>query len=168
MVNPNGGLDLSQVPIQEQLTVAGVFRKRGEAENAVLELRQAGFSFEQIGIESRGVPADDVQRTPDHKSVETSSVTGGGAAGDALRGAGIVTGLSSAFRGRRDERPAMGHREIDFAHHGDLSAEELRYFESAVQSGSILVTVQAADRTADALAVLCRHNASLGLTLACE
>ena len=167
MDNPSRDPDLNQLPTQEQLTVAGVFRKRGEAENAVLELRQAGFSFEQIGIESRGVPADDVQRTPGKKSVETGSVAGGGAAGDALRGAGIVTGLSST-KGKRDERPAMGHREIDFAHHGDLSAEELRYFESAVQSGSILVTVQAADRTADALAILCQHNVVLGPELACE
>ncbi len=167
MDNPSRDPDLSQIPTQEQLTVAGVFRKRGEAENAVLQLRQAGFSFEQIGIESRGVPADDVQRTPGKKSVETGSVAGGGA-GDALRGAGIVTGPSSTSKGKRAARPAMGHREIDFAHHGDLSAEELRYFESAVQSGSILVTVQAADRTADALAILCQHNVVLGPELACE
>ncbi len=166
MDNTNRDPNSSQIPTQEPLTVAGVFRKRGEAENAVLELRQAGFSFEQIGIESREIPKDDVQRTPDEQSIEYGLLPGGGAAGDALRSAGIVTGLSGAFRGEREERPAMGHREIDFAHRGDLSAEELRYFESAVQNGSILITVQADARAADALAILRRHNADLGPALA--
>jgi hypothetical protein len=136
-------------------TVAGLFEHRGAAEDAVRDLRTVGFADEAIGFEARFVQAQS-----DSAPGEALDVAGGGSAGDALRGGGIVARIVGAL-GIQSDAPTAADRHST-AFRQDLSEEQLRYFDSGIQNGGWLITVRAGERVADARAILERNGADLG------
>src|SRR5512138_346465 len=151
-------------------TVVGLFQDRTDAEAAIRDLKDAGFTEGQIGI----AHAD---RAEQRELMET---TGSGAAEGAATGAvsgGLVGGLigllgsllipgvgpivvggvlastltgvgvGAATGGILGALIGMGVPEVDAKH-----------FDAGLRSGSVLVTVNAGARTAEALEILERHG----------
>jgi hypothetical protein len=155
-------------------TVVGMFPTRNEAESAIRDLKEAGFSDERIGV---------ALQDP-HEQRELLESAGGstaeGAAAGALSG-GLVGGLigllgsllipgvgpivvggvlastltgagvGAATGGIIGALVGMGVPEADAAH-----------FDHGLRLGRTLVTVSAGARTEEALAVLERHGIDFG------
>ncbi|AGY58264.1 hypothetical protein GKIL_2018 [Gloeobacter kilaueensis JS1] len=118
---------------------------------------RAGFADEQLGFESRaatGTRPDDVLVRP----------PGGGAAGDALRGAGLNVSRSTPVEDGLTGPPAgrdVGKRHFTSPFIDDLSEPARHYLQSSVQSGAMAVFVQAAERFEEAKAILLEHGADI-------
>jgi hypothetical protein len=155
-------------------TVVGIFHDRADAESAIGDLKLAGFSNEQIGVAMRD---RDTQK-------ELTEELGPGAAEGAATGAisgGIVGGLlgllgsllipgvgpivaggvlASALVGAGAGAATGG---IIGALVGmGISEEEATHFDTLFREGGILVTVNAGNRTDQALNILQRRGADLG------
>jgi len=159
----------------QQATVVGVFSDVRRAQQAVAELRRAGFREEQIGVIARDREAVDAATAP--LSDVGSSVTAGAATG-AAAGAGVgalwALGIAAGIL------PAIGPviaggllaSVLASAAGGAAVAgivgaliglgipeDEAYYYEGEFQSGRVLVTVQADDRSNEAWTILHRHGA---------
>jgi hypothetical protein len=159
-------------------TVVGLFGKRSQAEAAIRELRQSGFAGDQIGLAMRD--SDERQEQVDSngeaigegataEGATVGAVTGGvvgslvgllgfflmPGAGPILVGGVLASlvgaGLGAATGGIIGALMGMGVPERDAQH-----------FETGLRAGGTLVTVRAANRTPEALAILQRHEADLG------
>ncbi len=154
----------------ERMTVVGVFADRADAQSAVRALESAGFTNEHIGFAGHGQPVTEEGR--DHtagalKGAAGGSVTGGvvggilGAlatalipgigpviAGGLLAGivAGAVTG--GAIGGLGGALTGMG-----------VTKEDAEYYDKEFRGGRTIVTVDAADRRAEAEAIMRDHGA---------
>lgn len=129
-------------PTTERGSVAGLFANYSQAEQAIADLRSAGFTSDQIGLaraEDTGVEGQDRS---------------------------FWDKVRDAFGGR--ERTVD---ESDYSYSSDfqgsltgagLSPEESRYFGSNIRSG-VLVTVRTTGgRAAEAIAILERNGADIG------
>ncbi len=155
-------------------TVVGLFRGRSDAEAAIRDLKDAGFSDDRIGVavQDQGEQRDLVESTggTPAEGAATGALSGatvggligllgsllipgvgpivvGGVLASALTGAGIgaaAGGIIGALAG-------MGVPELDAKH-----------FDLGLRSGGTLVTVDAGARTAEALALLERHGMDFG------
>lgn len=150
-------------------TVVGVFHSRTEADQAVAELRRAGFRDDQIGYVM-----------PDERATTTtagSDYAGEGAVAGAV-GGGVLGGLAGALAAGLIPgigpviaagilSAALGGAAIGAAAGGIAGAligmgipeEEAHYYEGEFRSGRILVTVRAEGRAAEARTILHRHGA---------
>jgi uncharacterized protein (TIGR02271 family) len=154
-------------------TVVGVFDDRDKAKLAVRELKNAGFSSDEIGLASPGQEALETETDADDAATGagTGALTGAaaGAGVGALWGLGILAGvlpaigpaiaggtlavlLSSAAAGAA--AAGLAGALIGMG----LSTEEAEYYESEVKAGRTLVSVRAGGRSADALAILKRFG----------
>jgi uncharacterized protein (TIGR02271 family) len=155
-------------------TVVGLFRDRAAAEAAIQDLKNAGFSNDQIGVamQDRTEQKDlaETTETPVAEGAATGALSGGlvggligllgsllipgvgpivvgGVLGSTLVGAGAgaaTGGIIGALAG-------LGVPEADAQH-----------FDAGLRSGGVLVTVDAGTRTGEALAILERYEADLG------
>jgi hypothetical protein len=160
--------------MNERTIAVGVFHDRTEAQQAIAELRRAGFRDDQIGMAARD---DDGGTAADSDSDEEVSYAGegaltGAAAGagvGALWGLGIVAGLLPAIGPAIAggtlaailASAATGAAAAGLA--GALiglgvSKEEAEYYEDELESGRIIVTVHADGRYNEARNILQRFN----------
>src|ERR687892_251383 len=106
-------------------TVVGVFHDRQAAQDAIGDLKRAGFTEEQIGYTARHMDASGVSAAD-----FLGPILGGAAAGAALgaAGGGIVGGLVTT----------------------GVPEEEARFYDSEFRSGRHIVTVKANGRYQEA------------------
>ena len=164
-------------------TVVGLFRDRGDAERAIGDLRDAGFTREQIGIaiHDRGaIPGADINHINDIAESADAAQGGRGAAAGAVSGGllgGIIgllgslllPGLGPIIVGGVLESVLVG-AGVGAAAGGLIGAlvglgvpeEDARHFDAGFREGGTLLTVDAGTRVADAAAILDRCNADLG------
>jgi hypothetical protein len=183
-VNRGGGAT-SPRDYSGRTTIAGLFRDRDDAERAISELKDAGFTGDQIGIAMRDQAAQgEMTEKTGTKSAEgavTGAVGGGtlggvlgflvGAGALAIPGVGPVVagGMLASALGLAGGTAVAG-AGIGAATGGIAGAlvglgipdEEAQHFETGFREGGVLVTVKAAGRAMDALAVLERNGADTG------
>jgi hypothetical protein len=152
-------------------TVVGVFHDADRARDAVRDLRNAGFTEDQIGVISRHT-----DRGGDY--VEEGSKAAAGAATGAAAGAGIAAlwSLGISFGVLPVIGPILAAGPIAAALISaaggaaagglvgaligmGLPEEEAQYYEGEFQSGRTLVTVNAGARYGEAWSILQRHGA---------
>jgi Heat induced stress protein YflT len=155
-------------------TVVGLFSNRADAEHAIRELRNAGFSDQQIGIAMQD--RDEQRQLID----ESGSTAAEGAAAGALSG-GVVGGLIGLLGSLLI--PGVGPivvggvlastltgAGIGAATGGIIGAlmglgvpeADAQHFDLGLRSGRTLVTVDAGARTGEALGILERHGMDFG------
>jgi hypothetical protein len=154
-------------------TIVGIFTDRPEAERAIQDLKAAGFTEEQIGVAmlDRQEQRQLIENTGGTAEAAATGAISGGIVGGLigllgsllLPGAGPIVvggvlastltglGIGAAAGGLIGALMGMGVPEVD-----------ARHFDSGLRSGAVLVTVDAADRLPEALAILERHGVDLG------
>jgi uncharacterized protein (TIGR02271 family) len=161
------------VETNQHQTVVGVFRDRSQAEQAVAELRQAGFRDDQIGIVTRDGDEKGSELQSDDKGshVTEGAVTGlaAGAGVGTLWGLGIMAGLlpaigpviaggtlaailASAATGAAAAGLAGALIGLGIPEH------EANYYEGEFNEGRILITVKADGQYDRAYAIITRHG----------
>jgi hypothetical protein len=160
------------VPNQQRTTLVAAFEDRAQAEQAVDELEQAGFSTEEVGFAIRGSDAvqggmiTDAQGAKDRRGALAGMATGAGlgailgaAAALLVPGVGpVIAGgvLTFAFGGAIAGTAIGG---IFGAMTGlGISEEEARFYENEFRSGRAIVAVKAGNRAADAAEILRRRG----------
>lgn len=152
--------------------VVGVFTDSSKAQEAIRELRNAGFSEDQIGVIGR-----DISRSEGGEDTTDSYATEGAATGlaagagiGALWGLGILAGvmpvigpaiaggalaaiLSSAAAGAA--AAGLGGALVGMG----IPKDEAEYYESEFQAGRTIVTVTAPGRETEARTILQRFGA---------
>src|SRR5215207_6381903 len=150
--------------------VVGVFETKARAEQAIADLKAAGFDDDKIGMVYRGADGEMVKTgAADDTYAEEGAVAGAvaGAAGGALVGAGIVAGmftpigpvLALGTLGTILVNAAGGAAIVGLA--GALIGwgipeDDASYYEGEVKAGRYLVTVDCGDRSADVRGVFSR------------
>jgi hypothetical protein len=151
--------------------VVGVFYTRSEAEAAVRELRDAGFSDDKIGMIARDAEGNMInernQETLAGEGAAAGAVVGAGAG--ALVGLGVLAGtipvigpvLAIGTLGTVLLNAAGGAAILGLV--GALVGvgipeDDARYYESEVHGGRFLVTVEADNRNAEAWSILHRSG----------
>lgn len=152
--------------------LVGVFNDRLEAERAVDELEQAGFSKDQIGFALRGSDAvsggviTDAVGSKDGQGAVTGAVTGGligsllgAAVALAVPGVGpvLAAGILATSLGFGAAGVAVGGLLGAMTGAG-LSEDEARFYEAQFNEGRALVTVRAGAREAQAAAIIRAHG----------
>lgn len=161
--------------MSEPTTVVGVFTDRAQAQQAVAELRRAGFLDEEIGVVSHD--NEGTIKHPGDAPESGDAVSGGAVAGaaagagvGALWGLGIMAGLvpaigpviaggtlaailasaatGAAVAGLAGALLGMG-----------LSTEEAEYYEGEFRQGRTVITVHSRGRTAEARMIMDRFGA---------
>jgi len=160
-------------------TVVNVFTDHDQARSAVSELRDKGFSAEEVGVVGRLDRADSTASTNGETYAAEGAATGvaAGAGAGALWGLGIVAGvmpiLGPAFAGGTLAAiltsAAAGAAAAGVT--GSLIGlgiprDEAEYYESEVRGGRFLVTVSATGREAEASEIMHRHGGYTQLTTA--
>ena len=154
-------------------TAMGVFENRLQAQQAVRELKEAGFSDDQIGVIMRDSTEEGGTLASEHQNYASEGAVAGAATGmgvGALWALGIAAGilpaigpaiaggilaslLTSAAAGA-----AVGGLAGSLVGLG-LPEEEAEFYESEFESGKTVVTVRAGDRFAEASDILRRFQA---------
>jgi uncharacterized membrane protein len=156
-------------------TVVGLFRDRRDAEQAIGDLRDAGFTREQIGIaiNDKGAQREMEDQTGANaagKGAAAGAVSGGLVGGIiGLLGSLLVPGLGPIVVGGVLESVLVG-AGVGAATGGLVGAlvgigvgeEDARHFDAGFREGGTLVTVDAGDRVGEAELILDRCNADLG------
>jgi hypothetical protein len=164
----NGGaLDIGR-------TVVALFPQTSQAHAAIQDLREAGFALDQIGLATQDrqtpqpVPAADAASKSEEATV--GAITGGvlgsllGLIGSLLiPGIGpiLVGGVMASLVGA-GVGAATGGIVGALAAAG-VPEHDARYFDSGLRAGGTLVSVNVGARLDDALAILQRHEADLGI-----
>lgn len=159
-------------------TVVGVFDSHAKAQQAVAELRHAGFRDDQIGVIARNVGAardtDDDDLADNYAGEGAATGLAAGAGLGALWGMGIIAGvmpiLGPAIAGGALAAiltsAAAGAAAAGLA--GALVGmgipkEEAEYYQKEFHAGRVLVTVHADARAIDAESIL-RQNGGHDIT----
>ncbi len=150
-------------------TVVGVFDSHAKAQQAVAELRHAGFREDQIGVIARNVGAsrdtDDDDLADNYAGEGAATGIAAGAGLGALWGMGIIAGvmpilgpaiaggalaaiLTSAAAGAA--AAGLGGALVGMG----LPKEEAEYYQKEFDAGRVLVTVAAEGRAIDAESIL--------------
>jgi len=152
-------------------TVVGVFSDRTEAEQAIHDLKQAGFRDDQIGIAARdnSHPEGTVTHADggDAGGATASGAIGGGVLGGILGAlaAGLIPGIGPVLAGGI-LAGVLGGAAVGAAAGGILGAltsmgvseDDARYYEDEFKGGRTLVTVKADDRYDEARTILHSHG----------
>jgi len=159
---------------KQTTTVVGVFKDYSKAQEAIRELKAAGFTDDQIGVLSRDHETRTAASGTDKGSYAGEGAAAGLATGaglGALWGLGIVAGVLPAIG------PAIAGGTLaailSSAAAGAAAAgiagslvglgipkEEAEYYEGEFKSGRTLVTVHAAARCAEVRSLLRRFGAT--------
>lgn len=156
------------------LTVIGLFPDHSDAANAIRDLKDAGFTEDQIGVAMQD--RDKQQQLVD----DTGSTAAEGAATGAI-GGGMVGGLIGLFGSLLIPgvgpivaggalASALTGAGIGAAAGGIIGAlmglgvpeADAQHFDKGIRSGMTLVTVSAGARTDEALITLQRHGTDFG------
>jgi len=158
-------------------TVVGLFEDQPSAEQAIQQLKAAGFSEQQIGVAVRD--RDQQQSLTENTGTQaaegaTKGAVGGGVLGGVIGllagvGALAIPGIGPIIAGGALASTLAG-AGIGAAAGGLMGAlvgmgipeEDARHFEQGFQQGGVLVTVQAGARGEDARSVLEQSGADLG------
>jgi hypothetical protein len=161
-------------PNSNPAAVVGVFDDYRQAEEAIRELRRAGFRDDEIGILSRTVQTSEtgIVNDPTHSCWEEGA--GIGAAAGAVTGtglglavaAGLIPGVGQAIMGgalaallaSAGAGAAVGTVLGALIGLG-IPEEESQFYESEFKAGRTLVTVRAGSRNEDARRILNRYGA---------
>jgi hypothetical protein len=192
MTSPNGHASPGGAQTTGR-TVVGLFKEQSRAEDAIRDLKQAGFTNEQIGVVTRdrkgreeGLASESrTQATANEEELDkvvkdtaagmaegasVGAITGGVIGGlVGLIGSLLIPGLGPVVVGGVLASTLMG-MGIGAATGGLIGAlvgmgvpeEDARYFDAGFREGGTLVTVNAGDRTPEALATMQRFGADLG------
>jgi hypothetical protein len=153
-------------------TVVGVFSSPQEAQQAVMDLKSAGFTQDEIGVLSRNDDGQIVGKEAETGSAAATGATVGlatGAGVGALWGLGILAGalpgigpaivggtlgvlLSSATAGAAATGIAGALVGLG------VPDEEAKFYEGEFKTGRTLVTVRAGDRSDAACGAIQRHG----------
>jgi len=152
--------------------VVGVFETRSRADQAVADLKAAGFADGDIGMVYRNAEGETVKTgvADDTHAGEGAAIgAAAGATGGALVGLGIVTGLipvvvpvlAIGTLGTVLLNAAGGAAIAGMA--GALIGwgipeEDASFYEQEVKAGRIMVLVEPGDRAAEARSILHRHG----------
>lgn len=157
----------------QRVTAVGVFEDRQKAQQAVNELKRAGFREDQIGVAGREgetvTGAGDSLGTGSKVAIGAATGATAGAGIGALWGIGILAGVLPAIG------PAIAGGTLatilSSAAAGAAAAglagaliglgipeDEAKYYESEFHSGRIIVTVRAENRYDEAVAILRRFE----------
>jgi len=154
-------------------TLLGVFETKTRAEQAVADLKAAGFSDSDIGFVYRNAEGKTVKKgAADETYVEEGAVGGliAGAAGGALVGAGILTGVIVPVVGPVLALGALSTVLLNAAGGAAIAGiagaligwgipeEDAGYYEGEVKAGRFLVTVETKDREEEARSILHRYS----------
>jgi uncharacterized protein (TIGR02271 family) len=155
-------------------TVVGLFTDRSDAESAIRQLRDAGFTEKQIGLAMRD---RDEQRqlmedtgTTAAEGAAVGAVSGGVLGGlIGLLGSLLIPGIGPIVAGGVLASTLAG-AGIGAAAGGIIGAlmglgvpeADAQHFDRGLRSGGILVTVDAGDRAGEAIAVMQHNHADLG------
>jgi uncharacterized protein (TIGR02271 family) len=154
-----------------QKTAVGVFETRAQAQNAVRELKDAGFQDNQIGVAAR----NDETASTTEGAVQEGTYAEEGAIAGALAGAGIgglwaigiaagvmpvigpaiAGGILASLLTSAAAGAAIGGLAGALIGIG-VPEDEAEYYESEFASGRTIVTVQAAGRYSEATDILRR------------
>jgi hypothetical protein len=155
----------------EPTTVVGVFADSTLAEQALGDLRHAGFHDDDIGFIVRNIENSEIG--PDALQKETAAgattgAVGGGVIGGLLGAAAalLVPGIGPALAGGI-LAATLGGAALGAIAGGFVGAltglgiadEEARFYQSEFETGRTIVTVRARGRSQEALAILQRHGA---------
>jgi hypothetical protein len=149
-------------------TAIGVFPDRARAEQAVDELRRAGFRMDQVGFVARngtGLITDATETEVRAESGAAAGAVTGGLLGALLGGvaalsipgigpvlaAGLLAGVLSGTAAGAWGGGLLGAL-VGLA----LPEEEARHYQEEVRAGRTLVTVEAGDRYVEAVDILSR------------
>jgi len=168
--------------------VVALFEERSEAEDAIHDLKNAGFTNEQIGVATQGrIEAGEarnegsaVDDEADRIVEDTASGLAEGAAAGALTGGVIgglvglvssllIPGLGPLLVGGVLASALMG-MGVGAATGGLIGAlvgmgvpeEDARYFDAGLREGRTMLTVSGTAGAPEAVAILQRHGADLG------
>jgi len=152
--------------------LVAVFDDRMEAERAVDELEQVGFSHHDIGFALRGSDVvrggmlTDAVGAKDDRGMVTGAVTGGlvggligAAAALVVPGVGpvLAAGVLATSLGYAGAGMAIGGILGAMTGAG-LSEEEARYYEKQFHAGKAIVTVDARGRDLEVAEILRKHG----------
>jgi uncharacterized protein (TIGR02271 family) len=155
-------------------TVVGLFTDRSNAESAIRELKDAGFTEKQIGVamrdrdEQRNLMEDTGTTTAEGAAV--GAVSGGVVGGlIGLLGSLLIPGVGPIIVGGVLASTLTG-AGIGAAAGGIIGAlmgigvpeADAQHFDRGIRSGGVLVTVDAGDRMDQAIAILQHNKADLG------
>lgn len=161
--------------MQENRPVAiGIFDDRSQAQRAIEELRQAGFTEKEIGVTARrsdgdgdGAPRDEKRGT--HAAAGAATGVAAGAGVGALWGlgvlAGVVPGIGTAIAGGTMaallSSAAAGAATAGVA--GTLIGlgireDEANYYDEQFRAGRVVVTVRANGRSPEAMSLIRRNG----------
>lgn len=152
------GMALSNIAV-------GVFREPAQARKAIEELRQAGYSDEEIGYLARASAMEPDQA--DGTSITNSAIEGGllgGLVGAAVAllvpgfGLAIAGGVLAASLGGAALGAAAGGILGTLLNIG-ISEEEARHYQKALEAGHTVITVKAESGYTDALRILRQNGA---------
>jgi hypothetical protein len=156
-------------------TVVGVFPDRSDAERAIQDLHLRGFDYEDIGFAIRGATGEPT--TMIERRGELGAAGGSGIGDGILAGAGIgglvAAGASLLIPGFGPViaggilATILGGAAIGAAAGGLIGAltsigvpeEHARYYESELEQGRVLVTVDAHGRDDEAREIFTAHGA---------
>lgn len=152
----------------DRSTVVGVFPTRALAEQAIEELRHAGFHDNQIGFIARNGEILSTGTGTESVVGATAGVLGGGVLGGLLGAAAalLIPGLGPTVAGGILSA-ALGGATLGAVAGGFIGAltnmgiteEEARYYQLELARGGVLVVMKDADRYAEALDILHRWGA---------
>ena len=158
---------------KQNFTVVGVFENHSQADKAVNELRDAGFSEDQIGVALKN-PVGSSTKTIKEEGTEAGegAITGviAGLGIGALAGLGVLAGvipvigpaIAAGTLGVIVSNAAAGAGIaglIGALIGAGIPEDEAKYYESEFQAGRTIVTVKANGRSDEALAILRANGA---------
>jgi uncharacterized protein (TIGR02271 family) len=155
----------------DRATIVGVFEDRAHAQQAINDLKKAGFRDDQIGVTARDGAGGDNVDDGDNYAAEggmTGLATGAGIGalwglavisnvlpgiGPAIAGGTLAAILSSAAAGAA--AAGLAGMLIGLG----IPREEAEFYEGEFRAGRTLVTVKTDGRGAEAQSILNRHGA---------
>jgi hypothetical protein len=156
----------------EHATVVGVFTNQLLAERALSDLHRADFNDEQIGFAMRAKEAAGVNIAPTdaraHAIGATTGAVSGGVAGGLLSAAAalLIPGVGPAVTGGVLAATlsgvvlgAVAGGFVGALQGMGVSEEEAHYYERELESGRIIVAVDAGEREQEVLDILRRNGA---------
>jgi len=158
---------------QQRSTVVGVFEDRKHADQAVNDLRDAGFRDDQIGVAMRHGDTGATTTAGDDDSHAGSGAVAGALTGlglGALAGLGVLSGvipvIGPAIAGGTlgiilsNAAAGAGIAGLVGALIGaGIPEEEANYYHGEFEAGRTIVTVNAGNRADEATAIMRRHGA---------
>lgn len=155
--------------MEQQSVVVGVFANQTQAQQAIAELRRAGFSDDEIGFLTRATTAgsSDDERADVTTGAASGGVIGGvlGAAASLLIpgfGPAIAGGILIATLGGVVLGAAAGSIYTALVSLG-VPEKEAQFYQQELEAGHVVVTVKASNGEEQALAIL-RHYGAYNAT----